>query len=64
MKKYNPLFGIGISILFVMLGLYLVFEKANTTDITNPLLRTIVGISCILFFGTLLFLKILKSINK
>jgi hypothetical protein len=64
MKKNNPLFGIGISALFVILGIYLVLEKANAKDITNPLLLRIVGISCILFFGTLLVLTILKLVKK
>ena len=64
MKKSNILFGIGTSILFVILGLYLVLEKANAKDISNPLLIRIVGISCIVFFGTLLVLAALKLIKK
>ncbi len=64
MKINNPLFGIGISLLFVILGIYLVLEKANAKGVTNPLLIRIVGISCILFFGTLLVLTILKLVKK
>ena len=64
MKKSNALFGIGSSILFVLLGIYLIFEKSTQVDTSNPLLVKIAGIVCVLFFGVLGILGILKFIKK
>ena len=64
MNKNNALFGVGIAILFVILGLYLLLEKATQEGTSNPLLIKIIGIICVLFFGSLAVLGLLKFIKK
>ncbi|WP_179320511.1 hypothetical protein [Winogradskyella helgolandensis] len=50
-------FGFGISILFVLGGIYLV----NTKD---TFLAKTVGIACIVFFGGIMIWAIFKKINQ
>lgn len=64
MKKSSLLFSIGVSILFVMLGLFLYFEKSAQNDISNPTLIKIAGISCIIFFGTITLIGIKKFFSS
>lgn len=49
MSKIKPLFGIGISILFVIIGIHLIFEKSTQVNTSKPLLVKMVGIACVLF---------------
>jgi hypothetical protein len=56
-KILNFLKGFGLSILFVLLGIYIL--KTNDT-----LLGNIIGISCIVFFGILMLWGIFKMIKK
>lgn len=53
----KPLFGFGLSILFVLLGIYFV----NTKD---TLLAKIIGFACIIFFGGLMIWAIFKKIKQ
>lgn len=64
MKKINGLFGLGISILFVLLGLYLFFEKSNQSGVSNPTLIKVVGIACIIFFGGTMLFGLKKLMTK
>ncbi len=56
-KLISILKGFGFSILFVLLGIYIL--KTNET-----LLGKIIGISCILFFGILMIWGIIKMTKK
>ena len=56
-KLIKLLQGFGFSILFVLLGIYIL----NTND---TLLGKIIGISCIVFFGVLLIWAIFKMTKK
>lgn len=53
----NRTYGFGFSILFVLLGIYIL--KTNET-----LLGKIIGISCIVFFGTLMVWGVFKMTKK
>lgn len=48
------LFGIGLSFLFVLLGIFLLAEVPENSLNFSPLAVKVTGIACILFFGTLL----------
>jgi len=64
MQKLNGYYGLGVSILFVLLGLYLIFEKSNQSNVTYPVWIKITGIACVLFFGSLVIMKLLKYLKK
>jgi len=55
MKTSKGLFGIGTSLLFVMLGVYLFTVKAHNPATENPELVKWVGIACTAFFGLVAF---------
>ena len=57
MKLFSILKGSGFSILFVLLGIYIL--KTNET-----LLGNIIGITCIVFFGILMLWGIFKMTKK
>lgn len=61
-RKGNPLLGISLSILFVALGLHLIFNVAEQT--TNATLVKITGAACIIFFGGLLLFSVVKALKK
>tara|TARA_R110001592_G_scaffold293538_1_gene563173 strand:+ start:673 stop:864 length:192 start_codon:yes stop_codon:yes gene_type:complete len=56
-KLLSILKGFGFSLLIVSLGIYIL--KTNET-----LLGQIIGISCVVFFGTLMLWGIFKMIKK
>jgi hypothetical protein len=64
MKKSYTLFSIGSSLLFVLLGFYLIFEKSTQLETSNPILVKIVGISNVLLFGFFGILGVFKIIKK
>lgn len=56
------LFGIGISTLFVVMGVYL-FEKPETTDSSYPM-NKVFGIANIVFFGFIILFSIKKIVTN
>ncbi|MBK9256155.1 MAG: hypothetical protein IPM42_11765 [Saprospiraceae bacterium] len=62
-NKTKGLFGIGLSILFVMLGVYLLTEFPKNNLNLNPLLVKGIGIACILFFGAIFILGMRKLLK-
>ena len=63
-NKSKLLFGIGTSILFIILGIYLYSTKAETINTSYANFTKIVGISCILFFGIIVLISLKKIISK
>jgi uncharacterized membrane protein len=57
MKSLKTLFGIGNSLLFVLLGIYL-------ATYSNSVIGKIIGIACIAFFGGLLLFGIFKIATR
>jgi hypothetical protein len=51
--------GIGISILFILLGVYLLTRETGSIAI-SPMLVKGIGVACILFFGTILVIKLMR----
>lgn len=41
----------GVALLFIVLGLYLIFGKTLPEDTADPMFVKGVGIACVLFFG-------------
>lgn len=64
LSKTKLLFGIGGSILFVALGLYLLTTISDQQTKLNPTMVIGVGISCILFFGAIGIYGITKMLDK
>jgi len=64
MKKSKGLFSLGISILFVMLGIYLFQIKAETIDSSFALISKIVGVICIVFFGSIVLLSLSNFLRR
>lgn len=64
MKTKVPFLGIGGSILFVLLGIHLIYKKSAQDSEFHPLFIKSVGVACILIFGTLLVLTLLKIIKN
>lgn len=64
MKITKGLYAMGTSILFVMLGIYLVTTKSVDTETSFPLLTKVVGYACILLFGTILAMSFYRLIFK
>ena len=65
LSKGKLLFGIGGSIMFVVLGVWLFLNSANVSEeaisfLQEPIFRKIVGILCILFFGAAGFFGLSK----
>ena len=60
--QQKPLFGFGISILFVILGIWLITTKSTTSD--NPTLINTIGAITIIFFGGLIIFTLLKRLKK
>jgi quinol-cytochrome oxidoreductase complex cytochrome b subunit len=63
-NKSKLLFGIGSSILFIALGIYLYTTKSETLDSTYSSFRKIVGIACIVFFGITGLIGLKKLTSK
>lgn len=63
-RKGNPLLGISLSILFVVLGLHLIFNVAERPETTNPVLIRTIGIIVTVFFGGLLLLVLIKLLKR
>ena len=63
-NKSKLLFGIGTSILFVVLGIYIYTTKFQTIDSSYSNFRKIVGIACIVFFGITGLIGIKKIVSK
>ncbi len=64
MKITRPFYALGTSILFVMLGVYLVSTKATDPGNSYPMMTKVVGIACIAFFGTILAVTFYKLIFR
>lgn len=64
LSKTKLLLGIGISILFVVLGFYLITKATYQQTSLNPTLVKGVGIAGILFFGATLIFGIKKKFDK
>ena len=64
LSKTKLLFGIGGSILFVVLGYYLLMTIADQQTRFNPTLIKGVGIAGILFFGATLIFGVKKMFDK
>ena len=62
--KSKLLFGIGTSILIVILGIYIYTTKSQIIDSSYSNFRKIVGISCIVFFGINGLICIKKLVSK
>lgn len=60
--KTKGLLGIGFSILFVLLGFYLLTQETKFIEI-NAILVKGLGIACILFFGAVIIYKIKHSLK-
>lgn len=60
MHKLKPLFGIGTSLLFVFGGFYLWLEKSKQDSVSNPNLIKLFGIGCVILFGLLSLIGIVK----
>lgn len=63
-NKSKILFGIGISILFVILGLSIFMSEADNQVRINPTFVKIVAAAVILFFGVTGIYGIVKFISK
>jgi hypothetical protein len=63
LNKMRSLFGIGLSILFVLLGIFLLIEVPENSLNFSPLVVKVTGIACILFFGTLLIIGARKLLR-
>lgn len=63
-NKSKLSFGIGSSILFVVLGIYLYTTKSETPESFYSNLTKIVGIVCIAFFAFIGLICIKKLVSK
>lgn len=52
--------GLGFSILFILLGVYLLTKENNTTDL-DPLLVKGLGVACIGFFGAVVVRRVVRG---
>lgn len=66
MNKIKPLFSLGLSLLFIVLGISII-NKSQVPGTEYPTLQLISGISCVVFFGGIFLLglaKIVRSIRS
>jgi hypothetical protein len=64
LSKTKLLFGIGGSILFVILGIYFLTTVADQLTGFNPTMLKSVGVACMLFFGGTGIYGIMKMFDK
>ncbi len=58
MKSSKPFLGISLSILFVILGIYLINRSNDSSENSSVLLFA--GIACIVFFGGILIATLFR----
>ena len=63
-NKSKLLFGIGSSIIFIVLGIYLYTTRSETIDSSYSAFTKIVGIACIVFYGIIGFINLKKLTSK
>lgn len=56
MKNFNPIFGIGIALIFIVIGFYLIS--------IGDQLSVIIGYANIIFWGILILFALFKLITK
>lgn len=61
--KTTSYYGLGISVLFVLLGYYLYFEKSQEPSAIRILMKP-VGLITMLFFGTLIVVRLVLKFRK
>lgn len=62
-KKPTGFFGIGLAILFMLLGYYLITDVSQQESGIHPFIIKGVGAACILFFGAVLIFRIKQRLK-
>ena len=57
-------FGVGIAILFVMTGLWMVFGLADNQESVNPIILKMLGLGVALFFSAVIVIGIRRTLKK
>jgi len=63
MNNLKPLFSLGLALLFVIIGIYLI-NKSQIYGIENGTLYLIAGVACVVFFGGIMILGLFKLVRK
>jgi nitrate reductase gamma subunit len=64
MKKTSALFGIGLSIIFVIIGLSLITKKTSSIEFLTPATVKVVGVVCVTFFGSITLIGLYKFLKR
>jgi len=57
-------FGVGIAILLVMTGLWMVFGLADNQESVNPIILKMLGLGVALFFSAVIVIGIRRTLKK
>lgn len=63
-KLFKLLFGIGLCLLFVVLGIWLFTVKANAQTAVAPWIIKTIGVINVVFFGTFFIFSIKKLLSN